>query len=408
MEPPSRDAFVRRLRELDREALVRLVGDLESTRGGTVERTDGGLLVERPSGEHRRLVVATTARRAIDIVAGADSAVDAVVLGRALDGDADAGALDGTRVVGPDDLHAMALYAVDREDLPPLLDCHFGSGAFDDAGGERRFGGFDVRRVVSRASDVPDRQATGAAAGVLLAVVLAALVVTAAPVTVPWTGIGPTDAGGASDGRTATEAETTAGRSTGGPTTSPAAPAGALGATDRNGSACPRPPRDAHPAALRPEPVAVATAFGLDGWTIRLATNVSSFRGPNELSIPYLPEVRHETSYRSPSGATVVLTVDRWPDDDRAAAAGAALAADRTVALRWGRYTMGVLVYPVSDGTSTAAERSGSGPGDADRRRSAETGRLLLSHATTPDGLRLGADCVAELTLDGNATGAGT
>ncbi|EMA54261.1 hypothetical protein [Halococcus salifodinae] len=405
MDPPPRDAFVRELRGMDRGALVGFVADLESARGGTVERTDEGLIVDRPTGECRRLVVATTHRRATDLGSGADPDVDAVVVGRAVDGDT---ALCGVRVVDAVDLHAMALYAVDRGDLPSLLDRHFGGGAFADAGGGERLAGFDVRQVRSRVGDVSDRQATGAAAGALLVVALAALVVTAAPAAVPWVGVGSTDAGVTSDGRTATGAEATGGQSTPGPTTSPTVPAGALGATDWSGSACPRPPRDAHPATLRPEPVAVATAFGLDGWAIRLATNVSSFRGPNELSIPYLPEIRHKTSYRSPSGGTVVLTIDRWPDEDRAAVAGAALAADRTVALRWGRYTMGVIVYQTPDSTSTATRQSGSQSDNVDPRRSVGRARVLLSHVTTPDGLQLGTDCVAELTTGGNATAAGT
>ena len=371
MAPPTRDAFVRRLRELDREALVRFVADLESARGGTVERTDGGLLVERPTGERRRLAV-TTDRRPTGVGDGTDPGIDAVVVARAVAGDA---LPDGVRVVDASDLHAMALYAVDRDALPAILDRHFGSDAFTDAEpGGGRYGAGTVGRVCSRASDVLDR-ATGVAVVALAAVALAAVLLTVTPTVVPWVGSGFDDAGPAVDGRATTEART----------------------TDRTGNDCPRPPRDAHPAALRPEPVAVASDFGLDGWTIRSATNVTVFRGPNELSTPHTPEVRHETTYRDPSGATVVLTVDRWADANRAAESATALATTRPAALRWGRYTLGAAVYRTSEGRRSDTEQVGA-------RDPTATARTLLSHVTLPDGRQLGGDCVSRLVVAPNAT----
>ena len=398
MAPPTRDAFVRRLRELDREALVRFVADLESARGGTVERTDGGLLVERPTGERRRLAV-TTDRRPTGVGDGTDPGIDAVVVARAVAGDA---LPDGVRVVDASDLHAMALYAVDRNALPAILDRHFGSDAFTDTEpGGGRYGAGTVGRVCSRASDVLDR-ATGVAVVALAAVALAAVLLTVTPTVVPWVGSGFDDAGPAVDGRATSEARTTdpgttGGRSTPDPTASPAVPADALDATDRTGNDCPRPPRDAHPAALRPEPVAVASDFGLDGWTIRSATNVTVFRGPNELSAPHTPEVRHETTYRDPSRATVVLTVDRWADANRAAESATALATTRPAALRWGRYTLGAAVYRTSEGRRSDTEQVGA-------RDPTATARTLLSHVTLPDGRQLGGDCVSRLVVAPNAT----
>ena len=47
MEPPSRDAFVGRLRGLDREALTAFVADLHATRGDAVDRwADDGRAAE--------------------------------------------------------------------------------------------------------------------------------------------------------------------------------------------------------------------------------------------------------------------------------------------------------------------------------------------------------------------------
>jgi len=104
----------------------------------------------------------------------------------------------------------------------------------------------------------------------------------------------------------------------------------------RSSTLCPRALTDAHPAALRPVPVDAALGVGLEGWEDVRRLNASAFQGPNELTVPWTPEIRHESTYRSPAGTTITLIIDRWADRAAAAKSGRVLANSYRTALVWG------------------------------------------------------------------------
>jgi hypothetical protein len=145
---------------------------------------------------------------------------------------------------------------------------------------------------------------------------------------------------------------------------------------------CPAPPSGAHPATLRPEPVTAAVSTGLEGWSHEYGLNVSVFRGPNELSVSETPVVRHRSTYRTPAGEVVGLTLDRWPGPGQAREAAAELTAEYDALVVWGSYTLASARFDGADA-----------PGPANRTELV----LLLAESGSPTAGKLGRECVSAL-----------
>jgi len=113
--------------------------------------------------------------------------------------------------------------------------------------------------------------------------------------------------------------------------------------------------------------------------------NASAFQGPNELTVPWTPEIRHESTYRSPRGTTITLIIDRWADRAAAAKSGRVLANSYRTALVWGRYTFAVVFH---DPTGDSSTDSTNADVDTD---------ALLSEIMDPGNSKLGSSCVDAL-----------
>ncbi len=383
--PPARAPFVDRVGSLDRAALTALVAALYEARGLRTEDLGAGRLAADDGGSRRTLLVA----RAVPAAPPDDDVdvdVDVVVVGTVTDRDRAGDA----RVLDAADLHRMALYAVDRERLAPLVADHLGRDLLDDRpgpGGRLRAAAARARSAASRVGRVPprlrrvasgrrstvSRAASAAAAaarsaprGVAAALVLVALAGVALSALGP---VGPSVTGGPPGAGT--------------PTVTPApvaaaAVGGTLGAVP---DGCPAPPRDAAPRTLRPVPVDAAVSVGLEGWSVDEGIDVSTFDGPNELEVGAFPEIRHKSTYGRPTGSSLVLIADRWPDVATARETAPALAAEYRTAVAWGRYTLTVAAPGATDGVRT----------DADVR-------ALLEAVRAPGGVRLGGRCLTALS----------
>lgn len=394
---PTRDGFVRWLRGLDAIGLARFVADLHAARGRETEILDGGdvtsaangerVVVRVPRGEHDE-------ERTLAVVTAPPSGTldaDAVVVGRTVD---DERLGDGTPIVDAAALHRMALYAVDRDRLPALLRRHFGATAFADA---------DDGTARQRFSITLDRRRLAFAAVLVLAVVAAAAM-GVSPLTRLEAGdaVGggdaagdgsaadDRDAAGGEDGRAAGAVWVTAASGSSG--TTPELPtvgdSGTVGGGDI--AVCPSPPTNVHPASFRPVPANTASAFGLDGWQLRQAENVTVYPGRTERRTPYVPEVRHKAIYEAPSGAVYVLVADRWANPTLAAEVSPVLSYPRQVAFVWGTYTFAV----------TGSASTGELPKATLRTAATE----LLAHVRSPAGTTFGEECVRRLAAAQNAT----
>jgi len=350
---PTREAFVTRVRRFDQLELTRFVADLYEARGWNVETGDCGKLLVQAS---RGATDETLAIRIMETSPATRIDADRVVVGTT---DVER-TPDGVRIVDAGELHGMALYAIDRERRRKLLADHFEPGTFDS-------GRSPLQRITAMIPALPSipRRAGSVALVVVILFASVALVATASfdrsqtPDTDPEPTVTPV-----SVSQSLFEASTDAETET------------------RSSMSCPRPPSDTHPASLRPVPVDAALSVGLEGWDDVRQLNASAFQGPNELTIPWTPDVRHESTYRSPRGTTITLIIDRWPDRQSAAKAGDALANNYRTALVWGRYTFAV-VFPDSPSDSTNADV------DTDS---------LLSEIIHPEQGKLGSDCVDVLT----------
>ncbi|MGM0591149.1 MAG: hypothetical protein ACQETI_05870 [Halobacteriota archaeon] len=132
----SHGAFSAHLRRLDRDALARFVADVWTARGWRTEiESDASVVVATDAdGIERRLLVVDARRRfgRRSVLSGhrppvpTGRSVDTVV---AADADATATLADDldARLVGPDDLHGMVLYGVDRDDCERLFQTHLGT-----------------------------------------------------------------------------------------------------------------------------------------------------------------------------------------------------------------------------------------------------------------------------------------
>lgn len=363
MELPTREAFVQRVGRFDQRELTRFVADLYEARDWQVDTVDSARLTvrapRRTSGE--TLEVHVTETLPTDRVDA-----DRIVVGTTTDVEWTA---DGTRVVDVRELHGMVLYAIDRDRLSTLLADHFEPGAF--AGSRSPLHRFAP--AIPAPPSVPALPSVPlSAANVILVVVIlfASVAFVAAdgfdrpltpggdaePTVTPVSVSHPL-----ADASTATETPT------------------------RSSAVCPRAPTDAHPASLRPVPVDAALGVGLEGWEDVRQINASAFQGPNELTIPWTPEIRHESTYRSPRGTTITLVIDRWADRQSAAKAGTALASNYRTALVWGRYTFAV-IFP--DSTADSPIDSTNADVDTD---------ALLSEIMAPGNSKLGSSCVDSL-----------
>lgn len=256
MTPPSRDAFVDRLRDLDAAELARFVADLHAHRGRETDETgadrrDGGtrVTVRIPRGER-------VETRTLAVASGrpyGTSDADAVVTGRPVDRDT---LDDGTPVVDAAALHRMAVYAPERDRLAPLLRRHFGGDAFADPDAD------DATRVPSQ---IPrDGRSLVVAAALLVAV---AAVAANGVSFVPWEAAD----GGGEGARTADV------------TTAPPTAGARETNTSANAVACPSPPSGVHPAVLRPVPAdAAARSDSTGGGSVRPRTSLSSRDEPSD------------------------------------------------------------------------------------------------------------------------------
>ncbi|MDS0222457.1 hypothetical protein NDI54_14010 [Haloarcula sp. S1AR25-5A] len=360
MHLPTRKEFVKRVRRFDQWQLTRFVADLYEARGWTVETVDcGRLLVQPPRGtpgetlDVRLTKTPPSSRVDADrIVVGTMAAVERT--------------LDEVRVIDARELHGMALYAIDRDRRQKLLADHFEPGSFADS-----------RALLDRlTSTIPALPSIPRGAGSMVLVVVLLFASVAMVATGNFDSAETSDPNG--------DAE---------PTVTPVSVSQSLfeASTDNDivtpsSAACPRPPTDAHPSSLRPVPVDAALSTGLEGWEAVRQLNASTFQGPNELTIPWTPDVRHESTYRSPRGTTITLIIDRWPDQQSAAEAGTALANNYRTALVWGRYTFAV-VFPEAPSDSSTDSTNANVDTDS-----------LLSEIINPEQGKLGSDCVDALT----------
>ncbi|GCF14440.1 hypothetical protein Harman_23750 [Haloarcula mannanilytica] len=355
MQLPTREEFVQRVRRFDQRKLTRFVADLYEARGWTVETVDCGRLSLQASqgtpGETLDVRVTegspTTRIDADRVVVGTTTDIERVP--------------DDARVVDARELHGMALYAINRDQRRKLLADHFESRAFV----ESRSVLHRITALIPALPSFPTR-AGSVALVVILMVASVALVATASfdRSHTPDRDAEPTVTP-VSVSQSLFEASTDTGTAT---------PASV---------ACPRAPTDAHPASLRPVPVDAALSVGLEGWEDVRQLNASRFQGPDELTIPWRPDVRHESTYRSPRGTTITLVIDQWSDRQSAVKAGDALANNYPTALVWGRYTFAV-VFPDSPSDSTNANVDTNS---------------LLSEVIHPERGKLGSDCVDALTV---------
>lgn len=359
MQIPTREEFVQRVRRFDQWKLTRFVADLYEARGWTVEIVDCGRLLVQPP---RRTPGETLDVRITKTPPSSRVDADRIVVGTMADVER---MPDDVRVVDARELHGMALYAIDRDWRRKLLADHFEPDAFTESRSV-------LRRITSTIPTLPSIPLR--AGNVALAVVLlfASIAVVAT-------------ANFDSSETPNRDAE---------PTVTPVSVSQSLleGSTDNDivspsSAVCLRPPTDAHPASLRPVPVDAALSVGLEGWEDVRQLNTSTFEGPNELTIPWTPDVRHESTYRSPRGTTITLVIDRWPDQQSAAKAGTALANNYRTALVWGRYTFAVVLSDSPSDSSTDSTNA-----DIDTNS-------LLSEIIHPEQGKLGSDCVDALTV---------
>jgi len=364
MTRPALDEFVRRLDGLDPDRLTQFVADLYAARGFETVVTDTDRFAARPRDDADTVWVGRS-------LPDAPVAADVVVVAHPTDVETLA---DGTNVVDARALHRMALYAIADEQFAALSADYFDGvagnrgrdpGRVDD-GGRRRL---RVPSPPPAVGVIVDRLSVR-----LLAALAASLLVVVAAAAVGLDG-GPV----AGDGRETTVTPVSLGTVDRGP----AAPTPTRGLP-----VCPPPPRDARPASLRPVPVQAAVSTGLESWEHVLSVNATAFYGPSPLSIPWSPAVRHESTYLTPEGVRVVLTVDRWNDSSTAAQAGRALAAEYGLAAVWGEYTLAVTHF--ASGGNASVEPL--------RRRA--TSLLLMSEVVTPDGVKLGRRCLDEVLVE--------
>ncbi|WP_336338775.1 hypothetical protein [Haloarcula brevis] len=358
MQIPTREEFVQRIRRFDQQQLTRFVADLYEARGWTVETAEcGRLLLQAP----HEIPGQTLDVRITKTPPWSRDHADRIVVRTVADVES---MPDDTCVVDARELHGMALYALDRDRRQTLLADHFEPGAFDDSP--------SVHHHITAA--IPSLSSTLLRAGKVALVVVLMVASVAVATTANFDSSQTPDE----------DVE---------PAVTPVSVSQSLfegqtsnGTLAPSSAACPRPPTDAHPASLRPVPVDAALSVGLEGWEDVRQLNASTFQGPNELTIPWTPDVRHESTYRSPRGTTIILVIDRWSDQQSAAEAGTALANNYRTALVWGRYTFAV-VFPDSPSESS----SDSINADVDTNS-------LLSEIIHPERGKLGSECVDALT----------
>lgn len=373
MTGPSLDEFAGCVQSLDPERLTQFVAHLYAVRGYHTEVTGTDrVLVTAPEG-------GTGGSRAIRVATSVPAGPvpeQTVVVARQTDvesvGDAD--------VVDVRALHRMALYAIEPDHLTALSAEYFGGNWDVDRDGEGATAGEgalgdhagrlapQVEPPVVSLGDVP-------VGGLSVLFVVALLVVLAAVTVGPYGGI----ATGPGVERTVTPVPVSTQQDAATPTDGPGR---------RATAPCPTAPADAHPASFRPVPVDAALSTGLESWEYRLSLNFSVFYGPSPLQIRWKPDLRHESTYRTPEGEAIVLTIDRWNGSTAAARAGRALAAEYGLSAVWGRYTF-TITYN-SEAQNTSVEQT----------TARATSRLLLSRVTTSEGVKLGQTCLDTLVVD--------
>lgn len=176
-----REAFVRELRQFDRETLASFVADLWERRGWRTAVDGARVTAERDAGDPAALaLLAVPAGAAVDPPA---DHVDVIIAG-ARESEAASALADrlGADLRGPEDLYDTARYAIDREASQSLLWEYFGRNAVADATP------LTARLGRSR----PSVRSAAALALVLVAVVAAAT--TGAPVPFPGGGDAPAPA----------------------------------------------------------------------------------------------------------------------------------------------------------------------------------------------------------------------
>lgn len=368
MTAPDLDEFGRRVRGLDPETLTRFVADLYAARGFETTVTGGDRFVAtRPRDGDEETLTVRVARSL-----PSDPASEHVVVARR----ADVGSVGDTEVIDVRSLHRMALYAVDRERLRALSAEYFDE---DWSGGRREDGNGAGRRVFGWVGSAgPSMETLANPPTALLAVLLAVSVVIVLAAATGGSG-GPTTEPGID--RTVTPVPVSTQQQ--GTSTDALGPAQA--------DVCPAPPADVHPASFRPVPVDAALSTGLESWEVQLRVNVSTFFAPTELQIRWMPERRHESTYRTPEGEDIVLTIDQWNSSVAAEKASRALAVEYGMAVAWGQYTFAVTYNSAPANTSV------------ERQTARATSLLLLSEVSTPEGVKLGRECLETLLVERTA-----
>lgn len=362
MPRDSRERFVRALQSLSRPSFSAFVAALWTARGWEASAEAAGVVSVRRGREARtlRVVVGAGAWYALLALllrpAGADAAVTrGRIAGFAVE--LVAHVRPGVDHLDADDLYERSRYGVGDAERARLWDAHLGPGIENPSAAVRLDGAL--------------RRATAAVPASVAATVL--LLVVAGAVAGPLVGPSPDDRAS----RLATDdgdGEPSAGTETATPTAT-ATPAADVP------SVCPRPPSEAPPVALRPGVIGVASASGLEGWSVTFEQNTTRFDRNDEWH-GLAPESRHVAVYRSPSERLYRLVIDRWRSADRAAE-GQGMGVDpaRMTVFVWGRYTV----------TLQALAEDGS--------RSDARARQLLAAVTTPDGVSVGSRCVEVLRV---------
>jgi hypothetical protein len=362
MTAPDLDEFGRRVRGLDPAALTRFAAVLYAARGfETTVTGEDRFVATAPGDEPDRTRTVRVATATPTRSAGAD----VVVLAR----ESDRTTVDGAEVVDVNDLHRMALYGVERDRFRALAGAHL-DGPGDSEGTDSHWRGWvaPVRRAFNALGDPQYALVT-----TLLAVSVLALAAMA---------VGPADrpTTGPATERTVTAVPVS---TQGGGTVTTVAPGG-------DGGACRAPPPDLHPASFRPVPAQAAVSTGLESWEHRLSVNTSVFYGPSPVEIRWQPELRHESTYRTPEGGDIVLTIDRWNGSAAAARSGRSLALEYGLSVVWGQYTFTVTYYSAFANATVEPTTEQA------------TSRLLLSQVTGPDG-KLGRECLDTLLIERTA-----
>ena len=376
MKSDAKTRFIRALRSLDQGAFVAFVAALWAARGwepmGDSAPVDIHVHREGRGIRSVRVVDGPSAWSAIVRLSVRPADADVVVTRRRLA----AVAVDGIEPVrsratfehvSVDDLYVRFRYGLGdaeqdrlwRESLDGL-----------DAGSDDSI----VSTTPSHLGDVLDRATsivpTSALVGCLILAVIVAAAVVGPSVVLPGAIDAPVSVGNGATEATASPADA--------PTATAAPPVTTQSAAMPG--ACPVPPADAHPAAIRPGIVRTASTSGLEGWSIRFEGNMNDF-DPNDESNRVAPIVRHFVVYETPDDRQYRLAIDHWES--------AARASERTMqaeqgheraSLVWGPYSIVVEPYAAVP-ERTAADVS-----------------VLLANVQTPGGITLGNRCVDTLS----------